>query len=68
VNNPNPKVNIGMIQTNSTIISNTENLTPNISSPVKTKRVKQLEKILSQKLINITELKSFAWKGLPFGK
>jgi hypothetical protein len=34
----------------------------------KNRRVKQLENILSSKIINFTELKKQAWKGIPFGK
>jgi hypothetical protein len=31
------------------------------------KKEKQFEKILSQKLINIAELKALSWQGIPFG-
>lgn len=37
-------------------------------SPIKNKRVKQFENILSQKFINLNELKTAAWNGIPFGK
>ncbi len=37
------------------------------SSPLKSKRVKQYESLLTQKIVNLNELKSMAWKGIPFG-
>ncbi len=44
------------------------NQAPIINSPGMSKRMKQLENILSQKLLNLNDLKSFSWKGIPFGK
>ena len=38
------------------------------SSPALLRKIKQIENILNQKLVNITELRSIAWKGLPYGK
>jgi hypothetical protein len=38
------------------------------SSSNKNRRVKQIENILSSKLINFSELKKQSWKGIPFGK
>lgn len=32
------------------------------------RKIKQIETQLNQKLVNITELRSIAWKGLPYGK
>ena len=46
------------------VISNNNNLD---MSPVKLKRMKTLEKILTQKIINLNDLRAFAWKGIPFG-
>ena len=45
------------------------NLNSNNSSlyPIK-KKIKQLENALSQKVINLNDLKTLAWKGIPFGK
>lgn len=37
-------------------------------SPLKNKKVKQFENILNQKMINLQELKSLAWNGIPNGK
>lgn len=46
--------------------NNTSNLS---ASPKKTnKRIKQFENHISQKIVNLTELKSLSWKGVPFGK
>jgi len=45
------------------ISSNTINYPPSLL-----RKIKQIENILSQKLVNITELRSIAWKGLPYGK
>lgn len=40
----------------------------NSPTPILSRRLKQLETIFSQKLLNINELKTFAWKGVPFGR
>jgi hypothetical protein len=32
------------------------------------KKIRQLEIALSQKIINLNDLKAIAWKGIPFGK
>lgn len=31
------------------------------------KKIKQFENILSQKIVNMNDLKTAAWKGIPFG-
>jgi hypothetical protein len=56
---------IGNSSTNSTNTNN-NNLNIGSISPLKSKRTKQLETILSQKMINLNDLKTFAWKGVPF--
>ena len=43
------------------------NQIPIVNSPALSKKLKQLENILSQKLLNINDLKTFAWKGVPLG-
>ena len=50
----------------SNYISNITN-NSNLSSAT-VKKFKQLENILNQKSININEIRSITWKGLPFGK
>jgi len=32
------------------------------------RKIKQIDTILNQKIVNISELRSIAWKGLPYGK
>jgi hypothetical protein len=36
--------------------------------PVKNRKIKQFENIISQKLVSLSELKALTWKGIPFGK
>lgn len=51
------------------INDNNDNKNNNITyTPALLRKIKQIENILSQKLINISELRSIAWKGLPYGK
>jgi hypothetical protein len=44
------------------------NLNIQTLSPIKNKKIKQFENILSQKFINLIDLKTAAWNGVPSGK
>lgn len=46
---------------------NSNHITIN-NCPILSKRLKQLENIISQKFINLNDLKKFAWNGVPFGR
>lgn len=64
------------INTNNNIITNFNQnnlekilLNPNLNlSSASVKKYKQLESILNLKIINLSELRSISWNGLPFGK
>jgi hypothetical protein len=63
LDSPNPQE----LNNNNNNINNNNSSITNYS-PSHLRKIKQIENILTQKIVNITELRSIAWKGLPYGK
>lgn len=40
----------------------------NTNNPIITKKLKQIENVINQKILNINDLRGVAWNGLPYGK
>lgn len=71
--NSNSSTNINYSPKNLSDSSNLNNSSTNNNNnsnypPSLLRKIKQIESLLNQKLVNITELRTIAWKGLPYGK